>query len=131
MFTEGAEGAATNWQTKGRAQGGPGNKTLVHLMRGVIKGGRRTKADGIKGNSSKTKTVHSCELFPASVSCDSCALALSPPVMSCFFLQGRIEVDKKLWELSVDFASCAQKSKSRMELQVYDTTQYGLCGLNL
>lgn len=56
---EGAQGAGTNRQTKRRAGGGPGNKTLVHLMRGVIKGRRRTKADGIKGDGSKTKIVHS------------------------------------------------------------------------
>lgn len=59
MSKEGAEGEATSWQTKRTARGGPGNKTLVHLMRGVIKGGRRTKADGIKGNDSKSKIVHS------------------------------------------------------------------------
>lgn len=59
VWNEGAQGAGTNRQTKRRAGGGPGKKTLVHLMRGVIKGRRRTKADGIKGDGSKTKIVHS------------------------------------------------------------------------
>lgn len=58
-WNEGAQGAVVKWQTKRGARGGPGNKTLVNLMRGLIKGARRTKTDSIKGDGSKTKIVHS------------------------------------------------------------------------
>lgn len=103
---EGTQGAGTNRQTKRRARGGLGNKTLTgapnegsHKRQEENKG-RRYKGRRLKNQDSSLASyfLHSCHVTFFSVF-GVFAPALSPPGMSSFSLKGGVGFGKQAREL--------------------------------